>query len=80
MQQMTETERKVIDILTNYGVAPDERAAIHAVDQAMGWATADSLNFVEGLKSRGLVQLTPVISHSMPHDPKWQWKEGSALR
>ncbi len=50
MEHVTESERKVIDILTQYGVTPDPRGApIHAVDQAMRWATADTLKFVDDL-------------------------------
>jgi hypothetical protein len=76
-QTMTETERKVIEILTKHEVTSDAyRTPIHAVDRAMGWATADTLKFVREMMDRNLVQMVPLVRDGPVWNPKSYWKEG----
>jgi hypothetical protein len=78
---LTEEEQKVIDILTNYEVTSDAHAApIHAVDRAMGWATADTERFVESLINRKLIQMEPIVRHGPTWDPKSHWVKGEAFQ
>ncbi len=62
---MNETERKVVDILTDFCETRDPWAdPIHAVDRAMKWATADTITkVVNDLVQRGVIQHT---SRSLP--------------
>jgi hypothetical protein len=76
---MTETEQKVIEILTEYEVTADAfLTPIHAADRAMGWATSDTRDFVRGLMDRKLVEWTPIVRNGPVYDPKAFWKKGSA--
>jgi hypothetical protein len=78
MQQTTsETERKVIDILVNHERTPSGYTApIHAVDRAMGWATADTMKFVRDLVDRKLIQLVGIARDGPTYNPKSSyWKE-----
>lgn len=77
-ETMTETERKVIDILVKHETTGDGYAApIHAVDRAMGWATAITMKFVRDLMDRKLIQLVPIVRDGPIYDPKSYWKEGA---
>ena len=75
-ENLTETERRVIDILVGTGVA-GENEAVYAVDRAMGWATSESRKFIDGLVQRGLVHNVPIVRDGFAYDPRWQWKEGT---
>ncbi len=75
---VSETERKVIDILTQHPVTTDAHGApIYAVDRAMGWATADTRKFVDSLVERDLIHYIPVVREGSKYDPKSYWKEGA---
>jgi len=74
---VTETEREIIDILTNHPVTEDAWAQpIHAVDKAMNWSTTRTKEFVHDLITRGLIHWVPVVAHGLAYDPKSYWKEG----
>lgn len=76
---MTETERKIIEILTEHEVTADAWAApIHAVDSAMGWDTARTREFVRGLMDRNLVAWAPIVRDGPIYDPKAFWEKGTA--
>jgi hypothetical protein len=76
---MTDTERKVIEILTQHEVTPDAWAApIQAVDRAMGWASVDTREFVTGLLNRRLVAWVPIVVMGSVYDARTHWKKGSA--
>jgi hypothetical protein len=76
---MTETDGKVIEILTQHEVTADAWGdPIHAVDRAMGWDTARTKNFLNGLIERELVVWTPIARDGRNYDPKACWKKGSA--
>lgn len=75
---ISETERKVIDILTQHPVTTDANVApIYAVDRAMGWGTVETRHFVDGLVRRGLIHYVPVVRDGPKYDPKSYWKEGA---
>jgi hypothetical protein len=68
-----ETEKRVIDILVACPPSPNAFGSpIHAVDKAMGWASADTRAFVEDLMKRDLVVLKA--------DGFNRFEEGEALR
>ena len=76
---MTETERKVIDILTQHEVTVDAWGSpMYAVDSAMGWASAETREFVKGLIEQRLVALTPLARQGAVYDPKARWEKGGA--
>jgi hypothetical protein len=80
-QTTTDTEQRVIDILTAHPVTADAYAApVHAVDRAMGWGTAETRKFVAGLIERGLIHFVPVVRHGRIYDPRSFWKEGARLQ
>jgi len=73
---LTETERKVIDILIQHEQSPDAYGGpVHAVDQAMGWTTKQSVEFVRGLMVRNLVRAEPIVRKGDLHRPGWIWKK-----
>jgi hypothetical protein len=73
---MTETEKKVVDILVDSGVAADERKGVHAVGSAMPqWSTEDTRKFINDLRIRGLVNWYPIASDRMEYDPKGKWQK-----
>jgi hypothetical protein len=79
-QALTETERKVVEILTNHEVTADAyKDPIHAVDREMDWATKHTLAFVRDLQARNIVQAVPAVRHGLSYDPKWSWREGEVL-
>lgn len=76
---ITETEFKVIEILTQHGVVRDAWTdPIYAVDRAMGWAPAYTKEFVTALINRNLLEYTPIAGNQITFDPKACWKKGSA--
>lgn len=77
-QIITETERKVIEILVSHEPAPSAWGnPIHAIDRAMGWATADTTKFVQDLEARELVHHEAIVRDGRTLDQKWCWKEGA---
>jgi len=73
---ITETERKVINILVAYGDAPNAYTdPLHAVDCAMGWATAQTTAFVEQLVRRRLIRVATPGRDRAGHKPRWHWEE-----
>jgi hypothetical protein len=79
-QLLTETEHRVIDILANHEITPAPYAApIHAVDRAMNWHTAKTLEFVRDLQMRDMVRMVPIVGDGMVCDPKTRWEKGEAL-
>ena len=76
--ELNERERKIIDILVNHEISPDAFGApILAVDRAMGWATKESLKFVNDLVDRKLVRPDSLGREGQKYGSKWQWKEGN---
>jgi hypothetical protein len=76
---MNETERKVIDILTQHEVTPQAWAApIQAVGRAMNWDTQKTKGVVHGLIDRKLIKWVPIVAHGPIYDPKARWEKGSA--
>jgi hypothetical protein len=78
-QTISETERKVIDILVQheptvgaYGVP------IQAVHLAMAWTTARTVRFIGDLMDRRLVHWEAIPRQGRQYDPKSVWKEGSS--
>ena len=72
----TETERKVIKILVAYGDAPNAYTdPLHAVDRAMGWATAQTTAFVEQLVIRGLIRVATPSRDGVSYKPHLHWEE-----
>jgi hypothetical protein len=76
---MTETELRVIEILTQHEVTANVWGEpIYAVDRAMDWATAYTKEVVTGLMNRKLVEWTPIVRDGPAFDPREYWKKGSA--
>ena len=76
IETITETERKVINILVAYGDAPNAYTdPLHAVDRAMGWATAQTTAFVEQLVRRRLVRVATPGRDRASYRPRWHWEE-----
>jgi hypothetical protein len=75
---ITETDRKVIDILVQHEPTTGAYGApIHAVDLAMGWTTARTVRFVGDLVDRRLIHWELVAKQGRQYDPKSVWKKGS---
>jgi hypothetical protein len=81
MQQLlTETEHRVIDILADYEITPDPYdAPIHAVDRAMNWPTAKTLDFIHDLQMRDIVRIVHIPGDGVMWDPKLRWEKGDAV-
>ena len=78
-QVTTETEKRVIEILTQYPISPDAYTEpIYAVDRAMGWATADTRKFVSDLVDRDLIRATPIARDGAIYNPRWNWISGKS--
>jgi hypothetical protein len=78
-QPITETERKVIDILVQHEPTNGVYGApIHAVDLAMGWATAKTVRFVDDLMDHGLIHWEAIVGRR--YDPESVWKKGPIER
>jgi hypothetical protein len=76
IETITETERKVINILVAYGDAPNAYTdPLHAVDRAMGWATAQTMAFVEQLVRRKLVRVATSGRDGASYNPRRHWEE-----
>jgi hypothetical protein len=61
------------------GVTPDGWGdPIHVVDHMMGWASAETRNFVQGLVDRKLVDLVWTGRDGQMNDPKSYWKQRDA--
>jgi len=76
IETLTETERKVINILVAYGDASNAYTdPLHAVDRAMGWATAQTTAFVEQLVIRRLVRVATPGRDGASYKPRWHWEE-----
>lgn len=72
---ISETELKVIDILVRHEPTNGAYGApIHAVDIAMGWATAKTVRFVGNLMEHKLIHWEPIAGRR--YDPKSIWKKG----
>lgn len=75
--ELTETERTVIDILIQHQQSPDAYGGpVHAVCQAMGWTTKQSIEFIRGLMERNLVRVEPIVRQGALYHPSWIWKKG----
>ena len=67
---ITETEQTVIDILTQHPVDGDANVApVYAVDRALGWSTAETRKFIDGLIERRLIQYVAVVRDGPIYDP-----------
>jgi hypothetical protein len=78
-QAISETERKVIDILVQHEPTTGAYGApIHAVDLAMGWATAKTVRFVGDLMDHGLIHWEAIVGRRS--DPRSIWKKGPIER
>jgi hypothetical protein len=76
IETLTETERKVINILVAYGETPDAYTEpLHAVDRAMGWATMQSKAFVQSLVNRNLIRADTTGRLGVSYRPRWHWEE-----
>jgi hypothetical protein len=75
-ETITETERKVINILVAYGDAPDAYTEpLDAVDRAMGWATTQTKTFVQTLVIRNLIRADTSGRLGVSYRPRWHWEE-----
>lgn len=75
-QTLTETERKIIDILVGCGVTRDAwLEPIYAVDRAMRWPTDETTKFVHGLMDRKLIRYVPIVRDGPLYNPKSCWQE-----
>jgi hypothetical protein len=74
-ETITETERKVINILVAYGDAPNAYTEpLSAVERAMGWAAAETKAFVQNLINRNLIRAdTRELGTSFRS--RWHWEE-----
>jgi hypothetical protein len=71
-----ETERKVINILVACGDAPKfYKDPLYAVDCAMGWATAQTMAFVEQLVRRKPIRVVTPVRNGAIYPPRRQWEE-----
>lgn len=76
IETLTETERKVINILVAYGDAPNAYTEpLYAVERAMGWATAQTKEFVQNLVYRNLIRADTQGHMGGSYRPRWHWEE-----
>jgi hypothetical protein len=76
IETLTETERKVINILVAYGETPDAYTEpLQALDRAMGWTTTQSKAFVQSLINRNLIRADTRGRLGVSYRPRWHWEE-----
>ena len=76
IETITETERKVINILIAYGDAPDAYTEpLCAVDRAMGWTAVQTKEFVQNLVNRNLIRPDTSGRLGVSYRPRWHWEE-----
>jgi hypothetical protein len=76
IETITETERKVINILVAYGDAPNAYTEpLSAVERAMGWATTDTKAFVRSLINRNLIRADTRERLGTSYRSRWHWEE-----
>ncbi|MGD1094854.1 MAG: hypothetical protein ABSB35_23030 [Bryobacteraceae bacterium] len=76
IETITETERKVINILVAYGDAPDAYTEpLCAVDRAMGWAPMQTKAFIQNLVNRNLIRADTSGRLGVSYRPRWHWEE-----
>lgn len=77
--QLTETARKVIEVLTRPGrKSSDHYHGIEEVDQIFK-DTMKSVRFIQDLEARKLIHATEVVHHGTQYqEPEWSWKEAGS--
>jgi hypothetical protein len=76
IETLTETERKVINILVAYGDTPNAYTEpLFAVGRAMGWATTQTEEFVRNLMNRNLIRADTYGRLGTSFRARWHWEE-----
>ncbi|MGD1095327.1 MAG: hypothetical protein ABSB35_25455 [Bryobacteraceae bacterium] len=76
IETITETGRKVINILVAYGDTPNAYTEpLYAVDRAMNWATTQIKAFVQELAHRTLIRADTGGRLGSSYTPRWHWEE-----